>query len=240
MPRRPRYADVTATAALFIALGGTAVAADTLPAGSVGSREIAADAVRSPEIRSGAVRSSEIQDGGIRFGDLSPAARPDLLGEVRVAEVDGQLVEARTCLGDDMSACPDFLRLRLSDTDGLRTGSPAPPVPMATPGPQVPEPGRNWLVQAKFAVSVGGPTRTLQDACGLVDTSKSGAAAVLDQISIATKDASEEETIALSGVVRKAARNPTVALRCTEQVDDRVELSFTRITAVEVGEVTGP
>jgi hypothetical protein len=156
MPRRPRYADVTATVALFIALGGTAVAAVTLPVDSVGSRQIAADAVRSPEIRSGAVGSSEIQDGGVRFGDLSPAARPHMLGQLRVAEHDGRLVEAPRCVGDDLSACPDFLRLRLTDADSeARAAPPAIPSPIVSPDP-VPEVGRNWLVQAKFAVSVGG------------------------------------------------------------------------------------
>ena len=78
------------------------------------------------------------------------------------------------------------------------------------------------------------------DVCGLVDTTKSGPAAVLDTFVAFTKDSSERETVALSGIVRKAAGNPTVALRCTEQPGDQVELGSTRLTAQEVGAVTGP
>ena len=44
--------------ALFVALGGTAAAAITLPRDSVGVVQIRADAVRSPEIQGDAVRSS--------------------------------------------------------------------------------------------------------------------------------------------------------------------------------------
>ena len=43
----PRYANITATLALFVALGGTATAAVTLPRDSVTAREIAKNAVGS-------------------------------------------------------------------------------------------------------------------------------------------------------------------------------------------------
>ena len=87
----PKYANITATLALFIALGGTATAAVTLERDSVTSREIASDAVRaaevaqdavrSPEIRADAVRSSEIQDDTIRLEDITDGARQALEGE---------------------------------------------------------------------------------------------------------------------------------------------------------------
>jgi hypothetical protein len=222
--RRFSYANVTASLALFVALGGTAVAAATLPRDSVGSAQISADAVRSPEISSGAVRSSDISDGGIKLADVAAGARSDLVGDLLFAERDGSEQDARQCVGSDLSVCPDFLALPLASKSGART---------------VGGPGRNWLVQARFVVAVGGTTGVL-DTCGIVDTSESGPAAVLDSVQTFTKTQSEEETMAFSAVVRKNAGDPTVAIRCTEQPGDTVELSNTKLTAVEVGRVTRP
>lgn len=67
---RLTYANVTATLALFIALGGSSYAALTLPRNSVGANQI----------RTGAVSSSEIKNRGIRLGDLSVSARRALQG----------------------------------------------------------------------------------------------------------------------------------------------------------------
>jgi hypothetical protein len=64
------YANVTATLALFVALGGTSYAALTLPRNSVGDRQI----------RAGAVRSSEVRDRSLGVRDLSLAARSSLRG----------------------------------------------------------------------------------------------------------------------------------------------------------------
>ena len=57
---RLSYANVTATLALFIALGGTSYAAVTLPKNSVGHSQIKKNAVRSGEIRSKSIRLSDI------------------------------------------------------------------------------------------------------------------------------------------------------------------------------------
>ena len=54
---RGRYANVTATTALVVALGGTSYAAITLPANSVGSRQIKSRAVTNSDLR-GNVRLS--------------------------------------------------------------------------------------------------------------------------------------------------------------------------------------
>lgn len=68
MPRSLTYANVTATLALFVALGGTSYAAITLPKNSVGAAQI----------RAGAVASSEIKDRSIRLTDIAPSTRTSL------------------------------------------------------------------------------------------------------------------------------------------------------------------
>ena len=62
------YANVTATLALFVALGGTSYAALKLPRNSVGSRQI----------RAAAVGSSEVRDRSVRLRDISSSARSSL------------------------------------------------------------------------------------------------------------------------------------------------------------------
>ena len=260
IPHRVRarlsYANVTGSLALFIALGGTAAAAVTLDRDSVGSPqirsaavrspEIANDAVRAPEIRSGAVRSSEIRDGGIGAEDVSARARAELGSAFMLAEGDNEdLVPVPRCDGRDLSACPDNVRLRLaSAADSSRQANPDPTPPGApTPGPEVPGAGRNWLIEARLHVAVL-HTRVFEpasiaDKCGLVNsTTARGRKAVLDQVQLANIEGEVSTDIALSAIVTKRAKNPTVALRCTAQNGDRVIPSLIEIRALEVGTVT--
>jgi hypothetical protein len=68
---RLTYANVVATMALFIALGGTSYAAIKLPHNSVGPEQI----------KTGAVHTGEIRDRTIRLQDLSTTARASLHGQ---------------------------------------------------------------------------------------------------------------------------------------------------------------
>jgi hypothetical protein len=68
---RLSYANVVATLALFLALGGGAYAAVHLPRGSVGSAQI----------RAGAVGSREVRNHALHVSDLSTSARALLRGQ---------------------------------------------------------------------------------------------------------------------------------------------------------------
>lgn len=68
---RLNYANVTASLALFIALGGTSYAAITLPRNSVGHTQI----------RKNAVHSSEIRNHTVRLSDISKNSRNSLRGQ---------------------------------------------------------------------------------------------------------------------------------------------------------------
>lgn len=76
---RLTYANVTASIALFVALGGTSYAAFALPRNSVGS----------DQIRTGAVRSSDLHDRSIRLRDVSLRARRELRGRTGPAGPTG-------------------------------------------------------------------------------------------------------------------------------------------------------
>jgi hypothetical protein len=67
---RPTYASVTATLALFIALGGGAYAASTLPANSVGAKQIKKSAVERVKLKNNAVDGSKVLDNSLEGADI--------------------------------------------------------------------------------------------------------------------------------------------------------------------------
>src|SRR4051812_33440467 len=74
------YANITATIALFVALGGTSYAVSSLPRNSVGARQLRSGAVGSSEVRKGAVRSKQIHDRSVGVRDLSKNVLTTLRG----------------------------------------------------------------------------------------------------------------------------------------------------------------
>jgi hypothetical protein len=70
---KPTYANVIATIALFVALGGAAVAAG-LPKGSVGPRQLKRGAVTAAKIRKAAVISGKLAPKSVIAGKLGPNA----------------------------------------------------------------------------------------------------------------------------------------------------------------------
>jgi hypothetical protein len=71
-----RYANVTATLALIVALGGTSYAAIVLPANSVGSRQLRRSAVTSSRLRANAVTSAKVKNGSLRAADFKAGQLP--------------------------------------------------------------------------------------------------------------------------------------------------------------------
>ena len=69
------YANVIATIALFIALGGVSYAATQLPKNSVGSKQLKANAVTAAKIKNGAVTGAKVQVASL--GTVPSAAHAD-------------------------------------------------------------------------------------------------------------------------------------------------------------------
>jgi hypothetical protein len=76
--RHATYGNVTATLALFIALGGSAYAAVALPANSVGSRQLRNNAVTTSKIKSNAVIGAKVRKNTLTGADI----RESTLGQV--------------------------------------------------------------------------------------------------------------------------------------------------------------
>lgn len=74
------YANVMATVAVFIALGGSSYAATQLARNSVGSAQIRTKAVGSSELRSRAVTTSKIRSGAVTLTKINRSTRETLRG----------------------------------------------------------------------------------------------------------------------------------------------------------------
>ncbi|MEA2448394.1 MAG: hypothetical protein QOG63_326 [Thermoleophilaceae bacterium] len=70
------YANVVATLALFVALGGASYAALKLPHNSVKSKQIARGAVKRSDLGANAVDSSKVKDGKLRARDFAAGQLP--------------------------------------------------------------------------------------------------------------------------------------------------------------------
>ncbi len=70
------YANVMATLAVFVALGGTSIAAVALKRNSVGSRELKSGAVRTSDLRRNAVTTSKVRNGTLLSKDFKAGQLP--------------------------------------------------------------------------------------------------------------------------------------------------------------------
>ena len=71
---RPTYANVMATFALFVALGGGAYAATALPANSVGARQLKNNSVLSAKIKNNTVTGADVNESSLAKVPLAAAA----------------------------------------------------------------------------------------------------------------------------------------------------------------------
>ena len=72
LTQRLSYANVIATVALFLALGGGAYAAFHLPKNSVGSKNIKKHAVKAKHLAKGAVKTAAVKKKAITGGKVKP------------------------------------------------------------------------------------------------------------------------------------------------------------------------
>ncbi len=74
--RKGRYANVTSTLALVVAMGGTSYAAITLPTNSIGSKQIRRNAVSSSKVKDRSLLRKDFKVGELPAGPRGPAGAP--------------------------------------------------------------------------------------------------------------------------------------------------------------------
>lgn len=72
MRRHLSFANVTASLALFIALGGTSYAVTQLPKNSVGNKQLKANAVTSSKVKNGSLLAGDFKAGQLPAGAPGP------------------------------------------------------------------------------------------------------------------------------------------------------------------------
>ena len=72
--RRPSHATIVAYLALFVALGGTSVAAVSLQRGSVTGKHVARNAITSPKVKNGSLRAVDFRAGDLPRATGIPGA----------------------------------------------------------------------------------------------------------------------------------------------------------------------
>jgi hypothetical protein len=85
---RITYANVTATTALFIAIGGVGYAATKLPNNSVGTKQLRKGAVTRPKLARGSVNGSKVGDGSLTGADINSSTLGNVPSATRATTAD--------------------------------------------------------------------------------------------------------------------------------------------------------
>lgn len=149
MRLRLSYANVMATIAVFIALGGGAYAALSIPPGSVGSKQIAKNAVhakqiakravRKKELARNAVRSRKIKDGRVKSFDLRDSSVTSAKladASVETAKLADAAVSTPKLLDESVTA-PKLGTVEYARVEGPGSTSSATPVEISPAGPEL-------------------------------------------------------------------------------------------------------
>ena len=80
--RRPSYAEVVATLALFIALGGVSYAAIKIPNNSVGTKQLKKNAVTSKKVKNKSLLAADFRPGQLPRGATGAPGADGLIGPI--------------------------------------------------------------------------------------------------------------------------------------------------------------
>jgi hypothetical protein len=84
---RLSYANLVATLALFIALGGGAYAASQVKKNSVGTKQLKKNAVRTGKVKNGSLLAADFRAGQLPSGPQGPKGVPGPKGEAGATDV---------------------------------------------------------------------------------------------------------------------------------------------------------
>ena len=87
--RRPGYAEIVATLALFIAIGGVSYAAIKIPKNSVGTPQLKKNAVNSDKVKDRSLLAKDFKDGQLPRGATGLQGPPGVLGPTGSAGATG-------------------------------------------------------------------------------------------------------------------------------------------------------
>ncbi len=89
LTKKLTFANVMSVTAVFIALGGSAIAVTQLPKDSVGARQIKTGAVRSAEVKDFSLQADDFAKGSLPAGAAGPKGEPGSQGPAGPAGTSG-------------------------------------------------------------------------------------------------------------------------------------------------------
>jgi hypothetical protein len=219
---RPSPAMVVACIALTIALGGTSYAATKLPARSVGTKQLKKNAVTSPKVKNNALTGADVLESSLaqvpsaasagNAANATHATNADHATSASSATTAGTANAAFSTFHDDSILLPDTL-----GTVGTLT---------------IPAAGKYVIAAKLTAFNISG-TASPYDFCRLT----AGADIDGDFFDVNGTPVDDADVVALQVVHQFAAPGQAV-LACTDAGGGLVEALFTRITAVQVAQLT--
>jgi hypothetical protein len=213
---RLTYANVMVTVLAFIVLGGGAYAAFHLPKNSVKSRNIKNGQVKRPDLAANAVNGAKVANGSLTGADVAEGS----LGVVPSAGVANHAYSTSVASKGVPAAYAD-------------AGNPIASL-------AIPQAG-NYVINAKLDAHNGSSTPSNVDECAL-GTGTSGAALEdLDEteFDVDGVSADDSEVVALQAV-HHFASSGQVRLNCRNGGGGSVTADNVKLTAVDVGALTGP
>jgi hypothetical protein len=213
---RPSPAMVVACIALTIALGGTSYAAIRLPAGSVGTKQLKKNAVTSPKVKNNALTGADVLESSL-------AQVPSAASAVSAANATNATnASSATTAGTANAAFSTFHDGSIPLPDSLGT----------TATLTIPAAGKYVIAAKMTAFNISG-TASPDDFCRLT----AGADIDGDFFDVDGSSVDDGEIVALQ-LVHQFAAPGQVVLACTDAGVGSVDAYFTRITAVQVAQLT--
>jgi hypothetical protein len=229
---RLTYANVMATVAVFVALGGSSYAALSLPKKSVGTKQLKRNAISSSQVRNGAITGADVYESS--FGQVPSAATAanatNATNAGHATNAD-QATNAGHATNADKATNAGTANAAFSTYHDDSIPLPDSSAPLATLN--IPTPG-NYVVNAKFVahnVHTATGTNTFS-ACDLVPDVDVGVVFDVDNDPV-----DDDEVIALQGV-KKFTTSGQITLKCTDYGWGNVVAQRMRITAVQVAHLT--
>jgi hypothetical protein len=105
--RKLTYANVMATIAVFIALGGASYAATQIPKNSVGTKQLKNGAVTGAKVKVGSLPVSSFKEGQLPLGAVGPIGPKGEPGDTHVLTYEGEITVVPGDLSESRAvACP--------------------------------------------------------------------------------------------------------------------------------------
>jgi len=221
LQHRPSPAMVVACIALTVALSGTSYAAIKLPKNSVGTKQLKRNAVTAPKIRKNAVAGAKVLNNSITGADVNEAT----LAQVPSAATATNATSASSATtagtaNAAFSTSHDAAIALPNSFDAIATLA-------------IPAPG-NYVVNVKFGAFNQSGAASFNDDCRLLAGGVVGDRLFFDVDGVGADD---HEAVALQLVYQFTAPGQVV-LRCTDGGIGDVYAFDTKITAVQVAQLT--